>query len=238
LENHFILNPDSSSLDLLPPARRDRYRNFAWSRLDYPGHAEGEEAGPNEGRANEMAADLSGIRPERRANQGANAVLTAGESNDRMARYIESELRDVPGQPGHRLNRHALESFNQMSAAAAQDGVTLTIGSSFRSAAASRNASAGQNRAAIAQFSTHNMGLAVDLNMSHGTQRFQETTTRPMQNVVDMRKSPVHKWMFLRGASHGWFPYQNEPWHWEYNPAGFRERFRENLAQAQPAPAR
>jgi hypothetical protein len=29
----------------------------------------------------------------------------------------------------------------------------------------------------------------------------------------------------LRGEEFDWYPYQNEPWHWEYNPPGFREIF-------------
>jgi hypothetical protein len=77
------------------------------------------------------------------------------------------------------------------------------------------------------------LGLAVDLQMSVKSgvgkitqdQRSLEMTTVPMQNVVDMRKSPVHKWMFVNGEDYGWYPYQNEPWHWEYNPPGFRELF-------------
>jgi hypothetical protein len=25
------------------------------------------------------------------------------------------------------------------------------------------------------------------------------------------------------GEEFGWYPYQNEPWHWEFNPPGFRK---------------
>src|SRR6478672_6366042 len=35
--------------------------------------------------------------------------------------------------------------------------------------------------------------------------------------------------MVLRGERFGWYPYGHEPWHWEYNPLGFRERFRSAL---------
>ena len=34
VEKQFIHNPQASSLDLLPPDRARRYRNFAWDRLD------------------------------------------------------------------------------------------------------------------------------------------------------------------------------------------------------------
>ena len=57
-----------------------------------------------------------------------------------------------------------------------------------------------------------------------------------MSNVAGMRASPVYKWMLLRGAEFGWFPYGNEPWHWEYNPEDFRDRFRPLVVDA-PAPA-
>jgi hypothetical protein len=42
---------------------------------------------------------------------------------------------------------------------------------------------------------------------------------------LDYSESPVHKWLFVNGEQYGWYPYQNEPWHWEYNPPGFRELF-------------
>ena len=31
--------------------------------------------------------------------------------------------------------------------------------------------------------------------------------------------------MVLRGEEFDWFPFGNEPWHWEYNPSGLKERF-------------
>src|SRR5262249_34390480 len=86
--------------------------------------------------------------------------------------------------------------------------------------------------------SSHMLGLAVDLNMTHSGLRFVETGTRPFSNVVGMYKSPVHKWMFLRSETYGWFPYKREPWHWEYNPSGFRERFRQPPAGAPTAAPR
>ena len=132
-----------------------------------------------------------------------------------------------------------------MRAAALGDGVPLIVVSSYRDpAVAQRRAAAAGNPAAVASFSSHSLGLAVDLRMSLSYQdaggsqqnlRFTETTTTPMQNVVDMRESPVHKWIFLHGAEYGWFPYQNEPWHWEYNPVGFRATFNNNM-NPPPAP--
>ena len=60
--------------------------------------------------------------------------------------------------------------------------------------------------------------------MSHREDfKVKETGTGSMPELVRMRESPVHKWLLLRGEEFGWYPYQNEPWHWEYNPPGFRE---------------
>jgi LAS superfamily LD-carboxypeptidase LdcB len=153
-------------------------------------------------------------------------------------------VANAPQQPaGHRLYQRAQDAFVRMRAAAWTDGVPLIVLSSFRDPAVSRaRAAAAGNPAAVASFSAHSLGLAVDLRMSFRYQsaagpqqrRFAETTTRPMQNVVDMRQSPAHKWMMLRGAEFGWFPYQNEPWHWEFNPPNFRQEFHQAAAAAQP----
>lgn len=248
LVRNFIFNPNISSLDLLPAAQRNRVRNFNWGRNDYPGGA----SGRNEGRARQMSRQLSAIRPERRANLGADAVITRAQHTTAVQQHIRDNLVAIPAFPapaeggttfnqpaGQRLYRNAQEAFMNMRAAALADDVPLIVRSSYRdpAAAAARAAAAG-NPSAVASFSSHGLGLAVDLQMSltytdmSGQQQnsqFTETTTTPMQNVIDMRESPVHKWLFLHGAEYGWFPYQNEPWHWEYNPVGFRAQFIGNI---------
>lgn len=222
LESRFILDPAASSLDLLPEGERGRFRNFQWHPHDYPGPP----IGPNEGLARAMTAALNAVRPERRAHIGEHAVVSQDEHDARMQAYILGELRPIPGRPKS-LNVHALDSLLRMAHAAQGEGVDLIALDAYRSPETSMAlASRSGNREAVAVFSVHNLGLAVDFQMSHGTQRYLEATTVPMINVINMRRSPVHKWIFLRGASYGWFPYQNEPWHWEYNPPGFRATFR------------
>jgi hypothetical protein len=49
-----------------------------------------------------------------------------------------------------------------------------------------------------------------------------------MANMVRMYRSPIYKWLALNGSRFGWFPYKREPWHWEYNPPGLKERFEGN----------
>jgi hypothetical protein len=237
LEDAFIHDAGRSGIDLLPPTRAAHFRGIRWDRLDYPGHAEGEAAGPHEGEAEAMSAEIARLRPERRPNQGAANVVTRDEMTPARWRRITSSLEGVEGQAGHRLFGEAAHAFHLMSQMAAYDNVDLNLVDSFRpQAAAAANAATSGNPMAVASFSSHSLGLAVDLAMSVGTQRFQETTTRPMSNVAGMRASPVYKWMLLRGAEFGWFPYGHEPWHWEYNPDGFRARFRALVVDA-PAPA-
>ncbi len=222
LEFLFIHDPKASSLDLLPPEQRRRYRGIQWNPADFPGGP----TGSHEAAARQMARDLGRTRPERRANVGETALLPEKQFTSSMERYIRSEMREIPGQKGFHLNQYALESFIRMREDAGRDGIELVVISRDRPAARSRAmAGTSQNPAAVARFSSHNLGLAIDVRLSHDGQRYREATTQPMQNVVDMRESPVHKWLFLRGANYGWYPYHNEPWHWEYNPPGFREQF-------------
>lgn len=238
-ERVFILDPARSTLELLPAAERDRFLSFAWAAGDFPGGP----PGPNEARAELMFAALTRLRPERRANRGSAAAVLPSEFDDAMQARLAAALTAVPGERGQRLHRDASAAFVDVRTAAAGDGVTISIGNSYRPAERARAAAerAG-NRLAVASFSAHTLGLAVDLKMSHGSLRYAETTTRPFQNLVDMYKSPVHKWMFLKAERHGWYPYAREPWHWEYNPPGFRDRLRAAPAteafhpEASPAP--
>lgn len=228
-ERVFILDLDRSTLELLGPAERDRFLGFAWQHDDFPGS----RRGPNEGRAEDMFAALTRLCPERRPNQGSTAVVRRDEFDAAMERRIDDALVSVPGEHGLKLHRDAAAAFVAMRTAAAAEGVTLAIGNSFRPAErAQANAAAAGNRAAVASFSSHTLGLAVDMRMSHSGRRFA-SATRPFQGLVNLYKSPVHKWLFLRAEAHGWFPYRREPWHWEYNPPGFRDRFR----QSSPTPA-
>jgi hypothetical protein len=237
VELEFIHDPQASTLDLLPGDKGQKYRNFLWGKNDFPGNEplKGEQEDEqtkqlrleHQKEARKMAGALSEVRPERRVNTGKAAVMTKSEFH---WEYVDQQMETVPGQGNHRLNRYAKDSFIKMHADALQDGVDLVILSSDRTPSkAKRNAARAGNPTAVAKFSAHTLGLAVDLQMSQGKQEFKEITTRPMSNVVGMHQSPVHKWLFLRGAAYGWYPYQNEPWHWEYNPPGFREKFQEDM---------
>jgi uncharacterized protein YcbK (DUF882 family) len=244
LEGQFIHDPKASTLDFL--ARGKTYRNKKWDRLDYPGQAKNEAAGPNEGLAAQMMNDLRDIEGERRPNTGDTAVISGREftSDNNLRDYVIKQLKSVPDLPaeegkrkravsqaGYKLNTTALDNFLTMREAAQRDNVDLILVSGYRSPETSKAASKDQNPNAIANYSSHNLGLAMDLQMSSGKQQYLETTTRPMQNITDMHQAPAHKWIFLHGPDYGWFPWHNEPWHWEYNPVGFRDKFQAEFQQ-------
>ena len=126
-------------------------------------------------------------------------------------------------------SKHAAGYAANLQAAAKNDGVDLIILDSDRSPQQSQaSAKKSGNPFAVASFSSHNLGLAVDFKMSQGDQKFSETTTRPMTNIVNMMQSSPHKWLYQNGATYGWYPWNNEPWHWEYNPPDFRIKFYAN----------
>ncbi|MEM1444573.1 MAG: hypothetical protein AAGF84_00820 [Planctomycetota bacterium] len=242
VELDFVKSANTSSLDLLGADLSDKFRSFAWDRFDYPGGTEG----PNEASAMTLADALDAVTPERRANRAAVAVIVRDEATDDLWEYMLDQWRDVPGEDEKKLNQHAVPAYLAMREAAAADGVALVILSGHRDPKrAAANAARAGNSFAVASFSSHSLGLAIDLVLPrpHGDiaerepnepsnlgdqgdawGRFQ-LTTRPMAAVVDMRRSPVHKWLHLYGHEFGWYPFQHEPWHWEYNPPGFRKVF-------------
>lgn len=231
LERRFIHDPTMSSLDLLPLPDRARYKTFLWHDDDYPGGPEG----PNEDAVLQMDLALGRVRPERRANSTVTAVVVREEFDDAMWQAIQARRAEVPGQAPRQLDRDALSSFLVMREAARRDGVDLVILSSDRlPEVAAANAERAANPYAVARFSSHILGLAMDLQLSQDAVRVREVSTRPMSNIIAMRSSPVHKWMFLHGDAYGWYPYQHEPWHWEYNPPGFRGRFWAALGRPTP----
>lgn len=223
LELKFIHDPKTSGLDILGPELSKHFREFKWHDDDFPGGAEG----PNEQFADVMVDTLDLVRPERRANSTRDAVVLRAEATDAVWEYMTNRWVAVPGQERWKLNSHALKSFVRMRQQAKLEGVDLVITSSHRNPeTAKRNAARSGNPSAVASFSSHSLGLAIDFKMSHRDDfKVKEASTRPMSETVRMRESPVHKWLLLRGEEFGWYPYQNEPWHWEYNPPGFRAIF-------------
>lgn len=220
----WILSLDHSALERLPdPATRKRYlEEIDWRGIEFPGNP------PTK------AADVT---PELKRQWALADALFSAMARVVPERRVPSSLKfhipkveEVPGQANHSLVPEARDTFVRMRDAAAGDGVRLVISSSWRSAAKQADLSKRQkNPNAVAKGkSAHMYGLAVDLRMSVPGLKVAEANTRTgekMANLVLMYRSPVYKWLALHGQKFGWYPYRREPWHWEYNPPGFKARF-------------
>ena len=228
----WILALDRTAIERLPDAAaRTGFLQQDWSDVEFPGNVPKGQSATNQIKrhwalARSLFNAMAGVVPERR-------VPTT-------IRFRDRPVVEVPGQPTHRLFAEARDAFVRMREAATADGVDLVILSSWRSRARQAAASANQpNPAAVARkASAHMYGLAIDLRMGVPGLPVKEINTRvdrataakvgttaKMGNLVRMYRSPVYKWMSLRAREFGWYPYRNEPWHWEYNPPGLKARF-------------
>jgi LAS superfamily LD-carboxypeptidase LdcB len=225
-QRRWILALDRSAMELLPEAKRRRFAQVDWSRVEFPGNnPKNAAARASWPLADELFSAMAVVIPERRVPQSIRSPQSI------RYRDVAREVVPVPGQKSRnpRLYPEARDAFVRMREAAAADGVRLLIDSSWRSrqqqAAVSRNQP--NPKAAAGSISAHMYGLAVDLRMSVPGLSADVNTRSPekMARLVRMYRSPVYKWMALRGREFGWYPYRREPWHWEYNPPGFKERF-------------
>lgn len=186
-----------------------------------------------------LRRDLNKIRKERRANKKGVGFMdkreykkASTEKQGHIIEYLNSKMKEVPDSGGHKLYGEAADSFVKMRDLAKAEGVTLKIKDADRDLARAIRAAAGGNPKAVGSWSVHTLGLGIDLYMNVDGGRYgTEASTTPMNDVVKKRESSAHKWMFVKGARHGWYPLQNEPWHWEYNPEGLREQMREELEE-------
>lgn len=72
--------------------------------------------------------------------------------------------------------------------------------------------------------------------MAQTGESWTEISTANFVNVVSMLHAPAYKWTYTKGAGFGFNMYANEPWHWEYNPPGFQERFSADQPALRPRP--
>ena len=222
----WIHSTDRSGIELLPDASQQRLflEQVDWSHEYFPGNQPKSEPGGGR-QAEGLFNAIARVVPERR-------VPFTIRYHD-----VTQIVRDVPNNPGAKLYPEARDAFLRMRDAAAAEGIRLVIGSSWRSAEHQREIAKRRNNplAVAASRSAHMYGLAVDLRLSVPGVSVSEADTRScdkktavcehMANIVRMYRSPVYKWMALHGREFGWFPYRREPWHWEYNPPGFAQRF-------------
>jgi D-alanyl-D-alanine carboxypeptidase len=229
----WILAPDRSALErLADAAARKRYlEQIDWRGVEFPG---------NVPKGNVETAAMR--RRWRLADQLFSAMATVVPERrvPSSIAYHDPAVETLPGQTQHQLFAEARDAFVRLRDAAAADGVRLIVTSSWRSRKKQAGLSQRQSNAkAVARGrSAHMYGLAVDLRLSVPGLPVAEANTRTsekMANLVRMYRSPVYKWMALRGREFGWYPYRREPWHWEYNPPGLKARF-ERAGSPPPVP--
>ena len=197
--------------------------------------------GAHQAQAQALLDALMRVRPgggERRANTSKTAILTQKQFRQDPAAYdayIRKELQGIATEKV-KMNHYAAEAYDAMKEVAKKEGVRLSIGNSFRERkVAEANAARVDNSNAVASYSSHSLGLAMDLNLRvKGMGNATETATA-MTNITNLLRAPAYKWMFMRGASFGFYQFRNEPWHWEYNPEGFRQKFWADMPDLQPA---
>lgn len=57
--------------------------------------------------------------------------------------------------------------------------------------------------------SPHQSGRAIDLHLGG---------RNDSSNVAQLRTLPAYRWLLTNARRFGFYPYEAEPWHWEYNP--------------------
>lgn len=141
-----------------------------------------------------------------------------------------SDLVTVTGVGGKpiQLHRLAAQAWQALVAAARADGLReplLLPGSGYRDpqlqkqlwdAALIKYGSAEEARKWVAPpgNSAHQTGRAIDFYLGgHNSS----------SNVAQLRTLPAYKWMVANAARFGFYPYEREPWHWEYNPPATRQ---------------
>ena len=94
-----------------------------------------------------------------------------------------------------------------MRTAAAAENVTLAINNAYRPAeVAQANAARADNRRAVASFSSHTLGLAIDLNMSHGEVAFHRNVdTDPSRTWSTCTSRPCTSGCFSAASARAGF---------------------------------
>ena len=248
----WIHDPSASVLDKVNPSSlANEYRNFKWDRYDFPGANKPktskfpeQDPGPNEEKAKQMLYVLRAqLLPEHRATLTDNAVFCVRtlpgvcSPVEVMSQKIWDHILDPKilisaDKQGHKLNKFAQDSFAKMQAAAKKDGVELDINNSDRPCGASQASvqrfEKGSQTVIAGCPNSHNFGLAIDFNLNQDDWPLPnplEVSSAPFKNIINMMQSPVYKWLYLNAKTYHWYPYVYEPWHWEFNPPGFRNDF-------------
>lgn len=65
--------------------------------------------------------------------------------------------------------------------------------------------------------SPHHTGRAVDVYVGRAPGA-KSSASKADPHVQWQRRQPSYRWLVCNAARFGFYPYQQEPWHWEYNP--------------------
>jgi lysozyme len=136
-----------------------------------------------------------------------------------------SDLVTITGVGGKRIQLHRLaaQAWQALVSAARANGIReplLLPVSGYRSPehqerlwrdALARYGSAEEARKWVAPpgGSAHQTGRAIDFYLGD---------RNSSSNVARLRMLPAYKWLVANAARFGFYPYEREPWHWEYNP--------------------
>lgn len=135
------------------------------------------------------------------------------------------DLVVVDGHAGARVRLHRLaaDAWERLLSAARADGIEqpdLLPVSGFRTvasqvplweAAVEKYGSEAEARRFVAPpgSSAHHTGRAIDCWLGSGPES---------ENIEQQRQTVAWKWLREHAARFGFYPYETEPWHWEYNP--------------------
>lgn len=155
-------------------------------------------------------------------------VAVENPGGGRIRDKRDPDISDTVVVDGHRgrrvrLHRLAAEAWKAMVGAARAAGIAVPLlmpVSGYRSTARQRVLFAkavkkyGSERKArrwVAKpgGSAHHSGRTIDLYLGYGISS---------RNVRQMRKTAAWQWLRDNAQRFGFYPYEAEPWHWEYNP--------------------
>jgi D-alanyl-D-alanine carboxypeptidase len=123
------------------------------------------------------------------------------------------------------LHRLAAQAWSRLVEAARADGIAeplLLPVSGYRSGAHQerlwRRALARYGSPEVARrwvappgSSAHQSGRAIDFHLGG---------RNDSANIARLRQTPAYRWLAANARRFGFYPYEQEPWHWEYNPPG------------------
>ncbi|PNK60980.1 D-alanyl-D-alanine carboxypeptidase family protein [Psychrobacter sp. FDAARGOS_221] len=209
--------------------------NYQGNNTNYQGnnnHAAGQQLGPaatQNAPATQSQDRLGGFIDQLESNPGQGKKYPTGECNpDALAvgiqhfRYDNAKSSDLVSFGSRKLHRDAAASMRQMQADAKRDGVTLTVGSAYRSinyqqGIVNRKKQRGMSdlqiysASAPAGYSEHSTGYVVDftpIESSFGNTRAYRWLT---QNA--------HRYNWVQSFTPEVSRVSNvmvEPWHWRY----------------------